>query len=335
MKAGRRVRARDVVVYLAARAAIGAAARVPQALGYRAAALLGRVWFRLDGRRRRYAARYLAQAYPDMPARERWKLGSAATASLFMVPLDMARLTRLLDRGGDVADVVDLSPMQRELERVDAPFIGLTAHLGSWEVAAAGMAALKGAAHGIARVTKNPLLNRWLLGTRRRGGLTIHPRRGGFRDLANALARGHIGLQVVDQNQRLRGVFAPFFGKTASCERAAVSLALRRGYPVVMGAAIRKGWGFRFELIAEPTLYLEKTGDRNADLYRAVCRVNAGLERMIRRAPEQYLWIHDRYRTQPEQAVEGAPDVDGADADGPDVDMGARGDGETSGSGPR
>lgn len=117
----RRVRLRDVVVYVAARVAIGVAARVPQWLGYRAAAALGRAWFRMDGRRRRFAARFLAQAYPDLSERERLRFGAAATASLFKVPLDMARLTRLLDRGGDVAEVMDLTPMQRELEGVEAP----------------------------------------------------------------------------------------------------------------------------------------------------------------------------------------------------------------------
>lgn len=300
MSAAQTVRARDVLVYVAARVAIGVAARVPQWLGYRAAAWLGRAWFRCDGRRRRYAARFLAQAYPERSERERMRLGSSATANLFMVPLDMARLTRLLDRGGDVAEIMDCSSMERELEGVPRPFLGVTAHLGSWEVAAAGMASLVGNAHGIARITKNPLLNGWLLGARKRGGLTIHPRRGGFRDLANAMADGAAGLQVVDQNQRLRGVFAPFFGKVASCERAAVSLALRRSYPLVFGAGIRKGYAFRFDLVAEPTLYLESTGDKAADLLRAVTQVNERLEQMIRRAPEQYLWIHDRYRTQPE-----------------------------------
>ncbi|MCK5943513.1 MAG: lysophospholipid acyltransferase family protein, partial [Planctomycetes bacterium] len=296
MSEPRQVRLRDRVVYVAARVAIGTAARVPQWLGYRAAALLGKLWFRVDGRRRRFALRFLQQAYPELSEREQLRLGSQATASLFMVPLDMARLTRLLDRGGDLAQVCDFTGVQRQLDKVRPPFFGLTAHLGSWEVAAAGIAQLCGKAHGIARITKNPLLNRWLLGTRERGGLKIHPRRGGFRDLANAMADGGVGLQVVDQNQRLRGVFAPFFGKTASCERAAVSLALRRGYPIVVGAALRRGVGFRFDVIAEEPFVPESTGDKEADLLRAVGQVNERLERLIRRAPEQYLWIHDRYR---------------------------------------
>lgn len=305
-----KVRVRDRVVYAAARVAIGVAARVPQWLGYGAAALLGRLWFRLDGRRRRYALSFLRQAYPELSDREHLRLGRAATASLFKVPLDMARLASLLTRGGELSEIVDCRALQEELDGVKAPFFVLSAHLGGWEVAAAAVASLVDSAHGIARITKNPLLNQWLRKTRQRVGLMIYPRRGGFRDLMRAMDQGHVGLQVVDQNQRLRGVFAPFFGKVASCERAAVTLALRCGYPLVFTAAIRKGSGFRFEMIVEPSFTPENTGDKTADLQRSIVQVNERLERMIRRAPEQYVWIHDRYRTQPSPDL---ADVESAD----------------------
>ena len=313
MSASPRIRLRDRLVYAAARLAIGVTARVPQAIGYRAAAALGHAWFRLDGRRRRYAARFLRQAYPELSEREHMRLGAAATASLFKVPLDMARLTRLLARGGDLSEVVDCREVEQEIEGVQRPFFALSGHLGGWEVAAAAMGAIAGPAHGIARITKNPLLNGWLARTRGAVGLNIYPRRGGFRDLARAMAQGGIGLQVVDQNQRLRGVFAPFFGKVASCERAAASLAIRRGYPLVFTAAIRKGVGFRFEMITEPTFVPERTGDKAADLQRAVEQINERLERMIRRAPEQYVWIHDRYRTQPGAGDAPSDDEGGAE----------------------
>jgi KDO2-lipid IV(A) lauroyltransferase len=126
----------------------------------------------------------------------------------------------------------------------------------------------------------------------------ILPRRGGIRDLAGCLAAGRVGLMVVDQNQRLRGVFAPFFGEIASCERGAVSLALRHGYPIMVGVALRRGRGFRFELVAAEPFVLTPTGDKQADLLAGVTRVNAAVEELVRQAPEQYLWIHDRYRTQ-------------------------------------
>lgn len=300
-----KVRWRDRCVYWLARATIGTAALVPQWLGYGAAALLGRFWFVVDRRRRGYALRFLRQAFPERSERELLRLGARATANLFQVPLDMARLTRLLARGGRIEQVLDLRSVGPVLDGLPRPFLGLTAHLGNWEVAAIGVAQRVGGADGVARVTKNPLLNRWVLHNRERGGLTIHSRRGGIRGLAAALERGRVGLQVVDQNQRLRGVFAPFFGKLASCERAAVSLALRLGHPIVVGAAVRRGRGFRFEMIAAEPFVLTATGDKAKDLLAGVERVNRAIEELVRRAPEQYLWIHDRYRTQPAPAAAG------------------------------
>lgn len=308
----------DHVVHVAARVAIGLAARVPQWLGYGVAGVLGRVFFALDRRRRGYALKFLRNAYPDAADAERRRIGARATANLFKVPLDMARLTRLLARGGSVREVVDFTAASATLAAARPPFLALTGHLGNWEVAAAAMASSVGRAHGIARVSRNPLLQRWILANRERGGLVIHPRRGGVRGLARALADGHVGLQAVDQNQRLRGVFVPFFGQLASCERAAVTLALRFGYPLVVGAALRVGSGFRFRFVLSGPCRLVVTGDRAADLRAGVLRVNQEIERLVRMAPEQYLWIHDRYRTQPKP---GTNDCDAADSAGDDLDV--------------
>lgn len=314
-KSARKARLSDRIVYCIARVAIGTAARVPQWLGYRLAAVLGRLWFRCDGRRRRFALKFLANAYPDLSEREQLRLGASATANLFMVPLDMARLTRLLARGRRISEVVKSDETRQVFLDLPKPYLGLTPHLGSWEVGAAMIAELMGGAHGIARITKNPLLNDWLLNNRQQGGLCIHPRRGGLRGMARGMEEGQVGLQVIDQNQRLRGVYAPFFGKIASCERSAMSLALRKGYPVIIGAALRRGYRFEFELVVGEAFRPEVTGDKQADLLAAVTRANLALEKLIRRAPEQYLWIHDRYRTQPDEGevaqhgdeVHGAP----------------------------
>ncbi len=298
----------DHVVHVAARAAIGVAARVPERLGYGLAGLLGRLFFALDRRRRGYALKFLRNAYPDATDAQLLRIGARATANLFKVPLDMARLTRLLARGGSVRDVVDFAEASATLAAARPPFLALTGHLGNWEVAAVAMAQSVGRAHGIARVSRNPLLQRWILANRERGGLVIHPRRGGVRGLARALADGEVGLQAVDQNQRLRGVFVPFFGQLASCERAAVTLALRFGYPLVFGTALRVGSGFRFRFLLHGPIRLDVTGDRAADLRAGVLRVNQEIERLVRLAPEQYLWIHDRYRTQPKPGATAAVD---------------------------
>jgi KDO2-lipid IV(A) lauroyltransferase len=293
-----KVRLIDRVVYVLAATAITVAAYVPQWLAYGFAAGLGRLYFRLDRRRQRYALEFLRQAFPDRGDRELLRIGRVATGNLCKVPIDMARLTRLLAKGGDLRSVVETTEARAGLAATP-PVIGLTPHLGNWEVAAVAMAQHFGGGHCVARVAKNPLLHDWISENRLRGGLTMHPRRGGIRGLARALEKGALGLQAVDQNQRLRGVFAPFFGRIASCERAAVSLALRNDYPVIVGAVLRVGGGFRFRMVMSAPFRFERTGDKAKDLYAAICRVNGHLEALIRSAPEQYIWIHDRYRTQP------------------------------------
>ncbi len=290
-----RIRLRHRVVYWLGRTAIGLAAIVPQWLGYGLAAALGRLYFRCSRRRQDCALRFLKAAYPDRGDRELWRLGAVATGNVFKVPIDMARLTSLLARGGSLRSVVDMNLLEGDLPK--QPYLGVTAHLGSWEIAAVTMAYLAGNAHSVARVFKNPLLERWILKNRSMSGLHVHPRRGGIKPLAAALREGGVGLQVVDQHQRLRGVIAPFFGRLASCERAAASLALRSGYPMVVGGAVRVGKGFRFRMVHAPVFVPRDTGDRDADLLATVVAINERMEGLIRAHPEQYLWIHDRYRT--------------------------------------
>ena len=302
----------DRIVYVAARTAIGIASRVPERIGYGIAAALGRLYFRCSRRRQQCALRFLRAAYPQMNDRERLRIGRIATGNICKVPIDMAKLTRLLARGGSIREVVDVGDAAAIVPQ--KPYLAVTAHFGSWEVAAVTMAQLAGEAHGVARTFKNPLLQRWILHNRRSGGLHIHPRRGGIKPLAHALREGGVGLQVVDQHQRARGVIAPFFGQPASCERAASSLALRGRYPVLVGGAIRVGHGFSFRMAYAPLLVPEPTGDRDRDLLAFVTAMNERLEWLIQQAPEQYLWIHDRYREGARPAV-GGDDGDSDDAE--------------------
>jgi hypothetical protein len=153
------------LVYWIGRSAVAIAALLPQWLGYRprrcSAGLL-----RCSPRRR--AARCASWgAFPAATVAERLRLGAISTGNVFKVPLDMARLTRLLARGGDLRAVVDTSALDGLLP--SPPYLALTAHLGSWEVGAVTMAQVSGGAHGVARVFRNPLLQRWILRNRRRG----------------------------------------------------------------------------------------------------------------------------------------------------------------------
>jgi KDO2-lipid IV(A) lauroyltransferase len=271
---------------------------LPEALSYRAMAGLGSLYVRCSARRRRVALRLLRNAYPDeRDERKLVRLARLGTGNLLKVALDMVLLGRMVDRGrfGERIDMGELESLGLE-----PPWIGVTGHLGSWECGAVGVARLGVEAHVTARLMKNPLAQRFLLASRRRAGLVIHDRRGGIRGIVAALRDGHVVMQVVDQNQRLRGMFVPFFGELASTERAAAVLAVRNRLPVLVAAGVRVGIGFRFRFVVQELLRPEDSGDHDADVERLLVRMNLALEALILRFPEQYLWIHDRYRTRPE-----------------------------------
>lgn len=287
------------ITYAAARVALWIVEHVPKPIAYGCAAALGRLFFRLARRRRRIALEFLRLAFPDpnqKSDKDLYRIGSIATGNLFKVPLDMIYSTRLI-RDGTFLDHVDVSETRAHMP--EGAFFGCTAHLGSWEVAAIHYAAMGRETHVVVQSFKNPLQQRYITETRRKAGLYLHPRRGGIRGLMKALARGCVGLQAVDQNQRKRGVFVPFFGKLASTERSAATIALRKGYPIMTGTCRRIGKGFRFKTYIDDLIYPKPTGDLEEDVSQLASLINERLEQHILAAPEQYLWIHNRYRTRP------------------------------------
>jgi len=290
-----RVSLKHRVEYLLTRAAFGLTAAVPEGISYRIAGWLGSLFVTLSKKRRQFALRTLRNAFPE-ETNDRVLLRHArrGTGNLLRVALDLARTGRAVNRG-TFAERIDVSPL-RDLG-LTPPWIGVTGHLGSWECGGIGVAGLAKEVHATARLMKNPLAQRWLRENRARVGLIVHDRRGGIREIARALENGCVAMQVVDQNQRKRGVLAPFFGELASTERAAAALAVRKGYPFVVAAGIRQGVGFRFRIEVSEVLVPEITGDTTADVENLIRRMNRALERLILRFPDQYLWIHDRYRT--------------------------------------
>jgi KDO2-lipid IV(A) lauroyltransferase len=102
---------------------------------------------------------------------------------------------------------------------------------------------------------------------------------------------------LVDQGAvGLASTWVPFFGRLAKTPRGPAVFALRLGTPVVFGTALRQPSG-RYHLSFEPIEVVE-TGDREADVDRIVADYTLVLERWVRRAPEQYLWHHRRWKHQ-------------------------------------
>jgi KDO2-lipid IV(A) lauroyltransferase len=177
--------------------------------------------------------------------------------------------------------------------------LALSGHLGNWE--------LLSVAHRVTpyplAVVVRPLDSRWLNPIaerlRRRTGVELIDKRGALRPVLTALARGGMVGILLDQNAaRSEGVFVPFFGCPASTSRSVALLALRTGAPVVPIFARREADG-RHRIMVQAPLDPPKTSDREAAVAELTARCTEVIEAAIREAPEQWLWMHNRWRTRP------------------------------------
>ena len=113
----------------------------------------------------------------------------------------------------------------------------------------------------------------------------------------DALKQNRVVGMLVDQDERKKGVFVDFFGQAASSNTGAAAFHLMQQSPVLLFTSpyIRNRIEFRFERV-----HFQKTGNQEDDLKKLTQKMLAGLEKMIRRHPEQYFWMHKRWRTRPQ-----------------------------------
>jgi Kdo2-lipid IVA lauroyltransferase/acyltransferase len=296
----------DLLVWIPIQGLLLGLAWMPERMAYGLMSSLGRLFFRLSGRRRGIVRANLEQAFgTDKTSTELLELGRISTGEVFRVLVDVARTPRMMRRK-DIAERLDPAGAEEGLVRAEAlapgvPVIICSPHLGSWEAASVIAAQVFGELHIIARPMANRFLQRYMLRTRSLLGQHILPRRGGIQAIRTGLKSGGHAVFLPDQNQRIRGTFVPFFGKLASCDRSPVLLSIMGGHPIVVGAALRVGGGYRFRMVLSQVFLprVPEEGKREDGLAEGILQLNQAIEALIRQAPEQYFWLHNRFRTRP------------------------------------
>lgn len=178
----------------------------------------------------------------------------------------------------------------------------LTAHLGNWELSALAHGLYGRPMHLLVRPLDNPYLDRLVRRYRTLSGNRIIEKTDSPRRLLEALQANHAVGMLVDQNASLDGgVFVDFFGKKACASTGLAKIALRTGAPVVPGFALWDHDQRRYVLRFWPPVEL----DPAAGLELNTQRLHTVLEQIIRQYPDQWLWIHRRWKTRPpgEEAV--------------------------------
>jgi KDO2-lipid IV(A) lauroyltransferase len=178
------------------------------------------------------------------------------------------------------------------------PVLFVTGHFGNWELAGytVGMLGLK--SYAIARPLDNPYVDDFLRAFREKTGQKLLAKQGDFDQIEKVLADGNVLGTLADQDAGQRGLFVNFFGRPASTHKAIALLALEHNVPMVIGGMPRLDG--QYCLTALDVIYPEDY-DKSPDAVRAITqRFTSCLETLIREAPEQYFWVHRRWKHQPQ-----------------------------------
>jgi Kdo2-lipid IVA lauroyltransferase/acyltransferase len=268
--------------------------RAAQALGQK----LGDMMRRVSKKRYAVALKNLRIAYGDtLTDAERERIARESFRSFGMFALESMKFGYMSHE--EVRGYVTQSEENRrdvEVARAHGKgCIVITGHLGNFEV---------GGRWGsrdhelivLAREARDRGTTELMTKARERAGFKVITLKQSLKPVLAGLKRNAFVAILCDQNAT--DVFVPFFGRLTGTVDGPAKLSLRTGAPLLFYYCVRDERG-HFRIESEGLLFPEKTGDEAADVARIMTEVNARLERMIRKHPEQWLWFHDRWKSSP------------------------------------
>jgi KDO2-lipid IV(A) lauroyltransferase len=293
----------DYAVYLLVRLVVCLVQMLSWPLALALARGLAWLAYHLDRRHRLVAIDNLRHAFGHLDAPALDRLVGACYLHFMTMVVEMIRVPRVLHRS-NVHDYVrhahpnDLGQLLAWAHG-DRPTLVLTGHFGNWEILSyvTGQAGVRGGI--VARRLDNVYLDRFLARFRRNTGLTVLDKSVDYPRIKDILSRcGNLGM-VGDQDAGPRGLFVDFFGRPASTFKSIALLSLEYGAPILVLGAARVGHPMQYRIYFEDIILPEDYAARS-DAARAITeRYTAALERMVRRHPEQYFWLHRRWKHQP------------------------------------
>ncbi|MCM3877715.1 MAG: lysophospholipid acyltransferase family protein [Thermoanaerobaculia bacterium] len=257
---------------------------------------LGRLFRRLDGRRRSLARKNLSLAFPELTAAEVEALSVRCFEHFGGVTAELVHAAA--HEPGDALQRVETegAAIAKDAFATGRGVFFLTAHLGNWEWAALGTGALGIPTGVVARPLDNPLLDATFTRLRTSTGNTVIGKRDAVRVMLRAIrSGGAIGILIDQHAHPPDAVTAPFFGRPAATSSALAKLADRTEALIVPAHAVRVAPA-RWRLTYEPPLDVRTLSREERGVERLTARLNGILEQMIRRNPEQWLWLHNRWR---------------------------------------
>jgi len=296
------------IEYIVARMLVSGFGLLPRSFALALGTALGQVGYRVFGKLRRVGEINLRIAFPELTEREHRRLLRASFISLGRLLAEFsqfpkqtpAKLRHLIEY-----DQVGRAHL-RQAELEGRGVIFLTGHLGAWELLSFGWSALEYPISFLVRPMDNSLIEEMIHKVRTRfDNRAINKKNAARESLQLLRAGGTLGI-LSDLNMQTReGVFVPFFGKLACTTAGIATLALKTNAIVIPTCAVWNPRRRKYFFHGDPPVELVRTGDHTRDVEINTARFAAAMERLVRLYPEQWLWIHKRWKTRPE----GEPDL--------------------------
>ena len=279
-------------------------------VNYRTARWIGNLMYRFDAKHRHRALEHLRRSFPDWTDERRQRVARASMRNLVYLGLEVLFTTRLITPGRWRRHIklTNMSEAIRMLLEEKSGAIMLTGHFGNWEVLGYLMATLGFPTVSIARKLDNPYINEYILGIRERTGMRIVDKAGATLEVEQVLARKGVVGFIADQDAGRKGAFVDFFGRKASTYRIIALMAMEFNVPVIVGYGKRLDEEYHFEIGVQRTILPHEWAGKDDPVTWITQEYTRALEEVVRRAPEQYLWVHRRWKHRPKgepQAVGG------------------------------
>jgi len=298
--------ARDTIAYSILRVILAIGGRLPLAVNRFLGRIVVRFAFLFLKRDKRRMREHMAIAFPENDEKEMRRLMRRCTDHFGQVLGEVAWLW-----GADAAEVERLVEIEG-LEHISEELakgrggILITGHIGNWELFNARMA-IAGIPYMLAvRELDDPRMNKIVTGLRTKFGTKVIQRgQSAGTQLSKNLSIGEgVGLLIDQDIPKIPGVFVPFFGHLARTPSGAATLALRQKCAMVSGFIHRKPDGTHKIIIGRP-FDVPTEGKLRARVEKMTADATAAIEWHVRAWPEQWVWMHRRWRTRPEDEVSG------------------------------
>jgi Kdo2-lipid IVA lauroyltransferase/acyltransferase len=243
---------------------------------------------------RKVALTNLAFAFPDRSLESRNTIVDGVFASIARLLLAISRFPRL--NASNIRDWIDYEGLENYLDakKSGRGVLVATAHLGNWELSAFAHALMTETMHVMVRPLDNARIDDLVEARRRLSGNSLIEKKDAARLVIKALrANSAVGILIDQNTSPAEGVWIDFFGKRACASSAFVKLAHHSGAAVVPGFALWNETLGRYVLRFYPPVQM--TGNVSVDTQA----IHSIFEQIIRDHPEQWLWIHRRWKTRP------------------------------------